>query len=85
MNKEIIIRAVEEFITNNGWKAETNEDGYQSFYKKGNMSIAIGNDEVVFITDQDDVIHFSINYETYYAVIGYMICHRMIAMDFKTI
>lgn len=83
MNKPMIIRIIEDFIIKNGWKAAAQTDEYQRFYKEGNMSIAIGNDEVVFIADQGDIMHFSINYETYYAVIGYMVSKRLIAIDFK--
>lgn len=84
MDKGIILQQIEEFILCNGWKENRDpEDDHITYDKSGNFSIALSNDGIVFIADEGDVMHFSLNYETYYAVIGYMIVHRLIGMDFK--
>lgn len=87
MNKFEIIKKVEEFLIKNGWKG-VNEKGseYFSFYKPGNFQIDVCRDEIVFIADEGDVYHLPIyeknNIHIYYAMIGYMITNRLIAMDF---
>ena len=79
---------IEDFLLLNGWKSELLlGTDYYSFRKENNISINININryEVVLLADKCDAYRIPINdITTYYEMIGYMICTRMITMDFKT-
>ena len=90
MNQIELIKKIEDFLILNGWKSERETgDEYFRFYKPGNFSIDIVENEIVFIADEGDVCHipfigqYGNGLFTYYAMIGYMVSKRLLAIDFK--
>ena len=71
------------FLENNGWSCDIDNptDGYTSYYKEGNISVDIDNDELVFISDTGDFLHEQINYFT---LIGVLIENRQIGFNYKS-
>lgn len=84
-DKERII----EFIKINGWiqEKENQDEDWISFYKDDNIEIDISsdNEEVVFIGSSGDFLHLKIDHFTIYTMLGYMIEHHIIAIDYKFI
>ena len=73
-----------QFLVENGWKHDVdNDDGdYESYYKENYISIDIGKDEIVFVSDSGDFLHLPVNY---YALIGGLIECRLIDMGYKSV
>lgn len=89
MNQIELIKKIENFLILNGWKSERETgDEYFRFYKPGNFSIDVGNDEIIFNANEGDVCLIPFFKRgnaifTYYAMIGYMVSKRLLAIDFK--
>jgi len=82
MNKDI--EKVKQFLINNGWNIDNDDSDFDAYFKDGNMGFNIDNEEIVLIGDIGDFYHIKIESGCYYHLLGYMIHHRLIAIDFKT-
>ena len=80
MNKEL--GRCKQFLIENGWKLDNDDDDYESYYKAMYPTIDIDNDEIVFVDNNGDYLHLPVNY---YALIGGLIECRMIDMGYKSV
>ena len=76
-----------KFLDANGWKMEPKKDilggEYTQFHKANNYDIDIDDNEVVFIDDTGDFLHLNNNSNIFYTVLGALIHHRALAIDYK--
>jgi hypothetical protein len=61
------------------------DEEYDSYGKDNNIGINIAKDfsEIVLIGEFGDFKHFKVDHDIIYTLIGYMISHRFISVDFK--
>ena len=75
-----------KFLIMNGYiysnEIDTDITTYTTYTKVGACAIDIDEDEIVLIDDTGDFLHLPLNY---YALIGALIEHRQIAVDYKSI
>ena len=81
-----------KFLIDNGWRTDDILEGYivigdlyTHFYKEGNIAIDVDNNEVVFLNGIGDFASFPINSLTVYTLLGYMIQHHILSMDYKMV
>lgn len=69
-------KKIYNFLKLNGWKRDCDSDSeYVSFNKEGAISIDVGKDEIVFISDIGDFARIPFNF---YAMVGFVYVHRLI-------
>ena len=75
-----------EFIVNNGWERDKECDKYyRSFYKENNIGIDVNNNDIVLIDDNGDFAHIQLNKHSIYTLLGFLIQHHFISIDYKWI
>lgn len=72
-----------KFIEANGWKFGEVSDEYDSYFKDNNIGIDIDFKEVVLVGESGDFKSFSIGCSIIYTLLGYMLAHKILAIDFK--
>jgi hypothetical protein len=78
------INRVKSFLMLNGWKpVKSGDPGLHSFEKENNISIDIMEDEIVLIGWDGDFNHIPLNYFSDYTLMGYLLHHRYISIDYK--
>jgi len=83
MNNKIMKERVIEFITENGWVRDNEEDYYETYIKENNIAFDIDDDEIVVLSDVGDIAHFNIDANILYTLLGYLFHNRNIAIDYK--
>jgi hypothetical protein len=79
-------KKVMEFLKKNGWEISDNypaENDLTSFYKPDNISIDVNEEEIVLIDDNGDFLHFEIDNHILYTLLGYLMQHHYLAIDYK--
>jgi hypothetical protein len=75
------MKKIIEFLRLNGYTEDTEkESGYRSFYKEGVSTIDVNKNEIVLVGESGDWLQLPFNI---YALIGALIHHRQIAVDYK--
>lgn len=87
-----IVKRIIDFITKNGWSKEDivyadeedpDEYEFQSFHKQGNISIDVSSNEIVLLGEEGDICHIQINKDSVYTLLGYLIQHKYLAIDYN--
>jgi len=73
------------FLEANGWVRDAEEDYYITFIKTNNISFDIDDDEIVVIGEIGDIAHFPIDSNILYTLLGYLIQHHYLAVDYTWI
>jgi hypothetical protein len=79
-------KKIMNFLKVNGWIIVDNypaEGDFISFDKKDNIAIDVNEEEVVLIDDNGDFLHFEIDNHILYTLLGYLMQHHYLAIDYK--
>ena len=68
------LEKIADFLKSNGWEL-WDKDEYLHFAKKDSVGIDVNEKEIVFIDDSGDYAHIV---SDYYALVGFIIVHRII-------
>jgi len=80
MNKEL--KRCKQFLTENGWKLDNDDEDYESYYKAMCPTVDISKDAIFFVSDNGDYLYLPVNY---YALIGGLIEYQLTATVNKSV
>jgi hypothetical protein len=78
--KNLTLDKIEKFLDLNNWEQIDTGDGYRSWAKNNCFGFDIDDTEIVVIGEEGDICNLPLNY---YALVGYCIEKRQIAVDYK--
>ena len=76
-------KEIQDFIERNGWIMRERRDEYASYYKHNNIGIDITGHEIVLIGESGDFCNIPMNYLARYTLLGLLIDHHVLGMDYK--